>query len=266
MNDQDWDRVKKIIRNSDPNTYGLVNACKEITMENGVLTMRFASDVLCNQMAKPKNKELLQLVLLEFAGINYEIKIINKNGNNAILPKDNGENKNSLPKYIVPPDDERSEIYKAFKLLEEYARVLELNNLGTVEFIIHRGEGGWRVLIDEEVLDILPTKQYIKLQKLLSSQTFFGAVKECLTRRNNAKVSNKSINYQEYIQSPEWKEKAKQAKEQAGWRCQLCYKHNDDKPLHAHHRTYQNLGNEQPGDITVLCADCHAKFHNKGAA
>lgn len=72
------------------------------------------------------------------------------------------------------------------------------------------------------------------------------------------------IDYQAFIASNEWKEKAYAAKKRAGWRCQLCnrcgYK---GKGLHAHHRTYERLTNEEPGDITVLCASCHAKFHGK---
>ena len=71
------------------------------------------------------------------------------------------------------------------------------------------------------------------------------------------------IDYQEYIQSPEWRQKAKEAKERAGYRCQLCNKPGDDKCLHAHHRTYERLGDELPEDITVLCDVDHAKFHDK---
>lgn len=66
-------------------------------------------------------------------------------------------------------------------------------------------------------------------------------------------------NYREYIQSPEWHERAEAAKERAGHRCRLC---NIKGSLHAHHRTYERLGKELPEDITVLCDDCHAKFHD----
>ena len=76
-------------------------------------------------------------------------------------------------------------------------------------------------------------------------------------------VVEPEINYREYILSHEWKVKAKTAKKNAGYRCQLCNRHKDEVTLHAHHRTYDRLGDELPEDITVLCADCHAKFHNK---
>jgi hypothetical protein len=71
----------------------------------------------------------------------------------------------------------------------------------------------------------------------------------------------RKVNYAEYIKSSEWKRKADQAKEDAGFRCQLCNASGTETTLHAHHRTYENLGDELPEDITVLCADCHAKFH-----
>lgn len=70
--------------------------------------------------------------------------------------------------------------------------------------------------------------------------------------------ANWKINYDKYIQSLPWKEKAKQAKEHAGNRCQLC---NSPDNLAVHHRTYERLGCELPEDLTVLCKNCHSRFH-----
>jgi hypothetical protein len=72
--------------------------------------------------------------------------------------------------------------------------------------------------------------------------------------------------YREYIASDMWKQRALEAKERVSWKCQLCNKPGENGNLHTHHRTYENLGNERPEDITVLCADCHAKFHDKEPA
>ena len=66
------------------------------------------------------------------------------------------------------------------------------------------------------------------------------------------------MNYQIYIESEEWKAKRDDAVRSAGHRCQIC---NRKGILNAHHRTYKNLGNEQPGDLTVLCRRCHQKHH-----
>jgi hypothetical protein len=71
------------------------------------------------------------------------------------------------------------------------------------------------------------------------------------------------VNYHEYITSPEWRAKADYLKSLAGWRCQVC--NSADEPLHAHHRTYERLGHEDPNDITILCETCHSLFHDKMA-
>lgn len=70
----------------------------------------------------------------------------------------------------------------------------------------------------------------------------------------------KTMPYDEYLQTPEWEDRRKIAIEKAGGRCQLC---NRNGKLHVHHRTYENRGSERDGDLIVLCAGCHAKFHDK---
>ncbi len=66
--------------------------------------------------------------------------------------------------------------------------------------------------------------------------------------------------YADYIQSERWREKALEAKRRAGFRCQGC---NASANLQSHHRTYDNLGNEPPEDLTVLCCDCHEKLRKE---
>ncbi len=65
-------------------------------------------------------------------------------------------------------------------------------------------------------------------------------------------------NYEEYIQSQEWKSRAEAAKARAGYRCMVC---NANKELQVHHRTYARLGNEYCRDLIVLCDGCHTLFH-----
>lgn len=72
--------------------------------------------------------------------------------------------------------------------------------------------------------------------------------------------------YYEYLRSDEWKEKAEKAKAEAGNRCQTCNRSRAETQLDAHHRTYEHLGNERPGDITVLCRDCHQLFEDNKKA
>jgi len=71
-----------------------------------------------------------------------------------------------------------------------------------------------------------------------------------------------SQDYLEYINSPEWREKAEAAKKRAGYRCQVCNRPRSEVQLDAHHRTYERLGHEDDGDITVLCRRCHDLFEN----
>ena len=67
--------------------------------------------------------------------------------------------------------------------------------------------------------------------------------------------------YNEYIQSDEWKEKSRNAKERAKYRCQLCNKKGNDSTLHTHHNTYDRLLLEDDTDLIVLCNGCHKKHH-----
>jgi hypothetical protein len=74
--------------------------------------------------------------------------------------------------------------------------------------------------------------------------------------------------YHDYLQTPEWREKARACKERAGWRCQLCNVLDRSKGgpavLQAHHRTYERIYHEDDGDLTCLCNDCHTLFSLKG--
>jgi 5-methylcytosine-specific restriction endonuclease McrA len=67
------------------------------------------------------------------------------------------------------------------------------------------------------------------------------------------------MDYQEYIQSEEWKQRAHEAKRRAGWQCAVCA---STKSLEAHHRTYDRLGRERPQDLVVLCWRCHRRHHD----
>ena len=67
------------------------------------------------------------------------------------------------------------------------------------------------------------------------------------------------MNYHEYLGSGEWREHPVRLAEleASGFRCRLCNDGGGNTAIEAHHRTYENLGNEQPGDLTALCRTCH---------
>lgn len=62
-----------------------------------------------------------------------------------------------------------------------------------------------------------------------------------------------------YLKSDHWRAVRKRALERACGRCQVC---NAASKLDVHHRTYERLGKEEDGDLTVLCRDCHDLFHS----
>jgi 5-methylcytosine-specific restriction endonuclease McrA len=67
------------------------------------------------------------------------------------------------------------------------------------------------------------------------------------------------MTYHQYILSRRWRDNpARLAElEASGFRCRLCNADGTESSLEVHHRTYQNLGNEQVGDLTTLCRRCH---------
>lgn len=67
--------------------------------------------------------------------------------------------------------------------------------------------------------------------------------------------------YREYLQTPEWRERRHKALLRAKFSCQVCCSKSS---LNVHHRTYVRVGDEDPGDLIVLCEDCHGIFHREG--
>lgn len=68
------------------------------------------------------------------------------------------------------------------------------------------------------------------------------------------------MDYPRYLKTDAWRKRRTAALKAAGYRCQVC---NARKSLEVHHRTYENIGNEQPGDLTVLCETCHELYSKK---
>lgn len=70
-------------------------------------------------------------------------------------------------------------------------------------------------------------------------------------------------NYETYLQSEEWRQKARQRMEIDGYRCQMCGSSGTMfNKLNVHHLTYHHLYNEDPWkDLVVLCSSCHSAIH-----
>ncbi len=68
--------------------------------------------------------------------------------------------------------------------------------------------------------------------------------------------------YREYLETPEWKERAAAHRKRSWYRCQVC--NGSGRTLNIHHRTYERRGNEEIKDLICLCQDCHYLFHRQG--
>jgi hypothetical protein len=69
-----------------------------------------------------------------------------------------------------------------------------------------------------------------------------------------------SMPYKEYLQTEHWQMLRKSALRRSGYSCELC---SSRSSLNVHHKTYERRGREYASDLTVLCYNCHAKFHDK---
>ena len=75
----------------------------------------------------------------------------------------------------------------------------------------------------------------------------------------------RAMPYRDYLQTDHWKRTRRSALYRSAYRCQLCNSGgfgNREILLDVHHRTYENIGQEKPEDLTVLCRICHEKFHD----
>jgi len=124
-------------------------------------------------------------------------------------------------------------------IIEENLNIFESGRLA-----IFCGPCSFEILKDDE--EFQKIKDTVDISKFSYTYTYPAA--------------SRKQEYQKYLNSKEWKKKRKETIEAAGGKCQLC---NSDHRLHVHHRTYDNVRNEQPGDLIVLCSNCHAKFHDK---
>lgn len=66
------------------------------------------------------------------------------------------------------------------------------------------------------------------------------------------------VNYSDYLNSQHWLKFRNKIIFERGYRCEEC---GWDENLNVHHDSYDNLGNEKPSDVRLLCYRCHMEFH-----
>jgi hypothetical protein len=70
-------------------------------------------------------------------------------------------------------------------------------------------------------------------------------------------TSEWSDEYIEYMNSARWAWRREEEISRANGRCERCGADEADVTLQVHHLTYEHLGNEEPGELQVLCVACH---------
>ena len=105
-----------------------------------------------------------------------------------------------------------------------------------------------------------------KVQEHLDKLRKTGAIRETginpiIEEIINRPIEKKSNEYTAYISSLQWQTKRRDAIMRAKNQCE----HVDNKNarcknrgnLEVHHKTYERLGKELPGDLMVVCKSCH---------
>ena len=73
------------------------------------------------------------------------------------------------------------------------------------------------------------------------------------------RLHHHKMDWQEYMQSPEWQRLRSEALRRDKYVCQLC---GESKNLHVHHISYEHVGTAREiDDVVSLCARCHDEVH-----
>lgn len=68
--------------------------------------------------------------------------------------------------------------------------------------------------------------------------------------------------YDEYLRTDHWKVVRQKCWERFNRKCAVCNANGDNTKLDVHHRTYENLSQEEDADTVLLCRECHSLFHD----
>ncbi len=83
--------------------------------------------------------------------------------------------------------------------------------------------------------------------------------KKITPKKNAAKQKKKrKKEYRSYLKSFEWNQIKEELFSVRGKVCEEC---TSTKRIEVHHLTYENIFNEEPEDLMILCRECHKKQH-----
>jgi hypothetical protein len=102
---------------------------------------------------------------------------------------------------------------------------------------------GWNLNLLKDYQDIVPLQ---------------SAIAEDLSDAGNKPFT--IINYYEYINSQQWKERRQAIMVKYNYTCQICFSDANE----VHHLTYANLSREFDFELIPLCKECHNHYYHKG--
>jgi 5-methylcytosine-specific restriction endonuclease McrA len=92
-----------------------------------------------------------------------------------------------------------------------------------------------------------------------SASVFASAVKP-RSKYGNRDVTKGSPDHRRYLRSASWKALRLLIFKRDGYTCRVCGRKSfDTRKLHAHHLTYDRLGNERMTDLETVCMRCHRR-------
>lgn len=78
------------------------------------------------------------------------------------------------------------------------------------------------------------------------------------SKKKKQPKKNRKKQYQDYLKSNEWAQLKIDLFNYRGRSCEIC---GVNYSLQVHHLTYENIFNEEPEDLIILCKKCHQKQH-----
>lgn len=85
------------------------------------------------------------------------------------------------------------------------------------------------------------------------------SIKKSKRRKWRGIQSERKMEYNRYMDSPEWQKKREAVFKAQGKKCRRCG--SERGVLHVHHLTYARFGHEDLEDLQVLCEGCHGLIH-----
>lgn len=103
-----------------------------------------------------------------------------------------------------------------------------------------------------EVLVLPPEFDYALNDRWLAQE------REASVAALGGRLAARKAEYQQYLQTWEWKERRRKVLERARWVCEGC---RAERATEVHHLTYSHIFHELLYQLVALCDGCHAAVH-----